>query len=418
MKAYYLSLAAACLCLLMACSPGNQTTVNEYQHTLVFSPGQEEDIRKALITAEDNTDILLKEGTYSFDKLSLQGPLQKVSFRGEGPEKTIIDFSGQESGGEGFRVDDVNDFVIRDIQIRESAGDLIKVKGGKDISFINVHAIWDGEPEITNGGYAIYPVLCENVLIEKCYARGASDAGIYVGQTINAVVKDNLVEYCVAGIEIENTVTAEVSGNEARHNTGGLLIFDHPSLKYDGKHTRAFDNYIHDNNYRNFAPAANNATGVGNLSPGTGVLVLRTSDVEVFNNRIENNNTMSVGIISYVTVEPTIMETRPDFDPIPRNVFIHDNTITKEDAFPAPAYEHELTQLIIQLHENLNKLDPENHATIQHILYDGVVAGEGNNPSNICIREQPGTTFLNMDVGNNFAQPSMDMSMFNCEITQ
>ena len=252
------------------------------------------------------------------------------------------------------------------------------------------------------------------MLIDNCYARGASDAGIYVGQTIDATVINNLVEYCVAGIEIENTITAEVRDNEMRHNTGGLLVFDHPGLKYDGKGTRAFDNYIHNNNYRNFAPAANNATGVGNLSPGTGVLVLRTSDVEVYNNKIENNNTMSVGIFSYLTVDPNILESKPDFYPVPQNVYVHDNTISKEDNFPEGAYEHELTQLIIKLHTQLKQLDSETHATVQHILYDGVVLQEGDNPANICISEAASTTFLNMDVANSFANPSWDISPFVC----
>ncbi len=401
--------------LLLACSPQSTPSEATYLHQLRFSPGQEDEIRKALITIENNTDILLTAGVYQFEKLSLQGPLEKISIRGEGPAKTIIDFSTQASGGDGFRIDNVTDLHLEGFQLRESKGDLLKVMEGKDVRFINVHTIWDGEPEISNGGYGIYPVLCENVLIDGCMARGASDAGIYVGQTLNAEVKNCLVEYCVAGIEIENTRVAEVHHNEMRHNTGGLLIFDHPGLKYDGTGTRAYENYIHDNNYRNFAPAANNATGVGNLSPGTGVLVLRTSNVEVFTNRIENNRTMSIGIISYLTVDPNILETKPDFYPSPRNVYIHDNTISKEAGFPEGAYEHELTQLIIQLHEKLHALDPETHASIQEILYDGVVLESGENPANLCIEEAAGTTFLNMDAGNQFAQPSLDMEPYVCK---
>ena len=401
--------------MIIACKADPKNANSAYQNSFTFAPGQEDQIRAALINLEDNTEIILKAGMYRFEKLSIQGPLSKIAVRGEGPEKTIIDFAGQASGGEGFRVDNVEGFAIRDMRIQESAGDLIKVKNGKDVEFVNLHTVWDGEPEISNGGYGIYPVLCENVLIDNCYARGASDAGIYVGQTINAVVKNNLVEYCVAGIEIENTQTAEVYDNEMRNNTGGLLIFDHPGLKYDGKNTRAFNNNIHDNNYKNFAPAANNATGVGNVAPGTGVLILRTSDVEVFENTIKDNNTMSVGIVSYVTVEPTILETRPDYDPIPKNVHIHDNEISKQAAFPGPAFDHDLAKVIIEVNGALKKMDPTSHASVQHILYDGVALGEGPNPSNICIAEAPTTTFLNMDAGNGFASPSTDLEAFNCQ---
>ena len=124
---------------------------------------------------------------------------------------------------------------------------------------------------------------------------------------------------------------------------------------------------------------------------------------------------MSVGIVSYVTVEPTILETRPDYDPIPKNVHIHDNKISKQAAFPAPAYDHDLAKVIIEVNGALKKMDPTSHASVQHILYDGVALGEGPNPSNICIAEAPTTTFLNMDAGNGFASPSTNLEAFNCQ---
>ncbi|MEL6591879.1 MAG: parallel beta-helix domain-containing protein [Bacteroidota bacterium] len=404
-------------CLLshvfFACKTDASLAEKGYQNTLTFSPGQEDQIRLACIEAEDNTLIQLEAGIYEFEKLSLQGPLNNIAIVGKGKEETIVDFGKQASGGEGFRVENVNQLLIKDIQFRESKGDLLKIKEGKDIQLLGVATVWEGEPEISNGGYGIYPVLCEDVVIKDCYARGASDAGVYVGQTNRAKVSHSLVEYCVAGIEIENTLDAEVWENEMRHNTGGLLIFDHPGLKYDGKNTRAHHNNIHDNNYRNFAPAANSATGVGNLAPGTGILILRTSDVEVFENTITNNNTMSVGVISYATVDPQIFTNKPDFFPNPQNVTIRNNTYGERGAFPEGAYEHELAQLVVQLHEGIKAADPRQEI-IQHILFDGIVAGEGANPHNLCIEEEESVSFLNMDVANGFAQPSFDRTAYQC----
>ena len=145
---------------LGACQSSQPSAQSSYTHSLSFEPGQETDIRKALITAENSTEITLKAGTYRFEKLSLQGPLEHIAVRGAGSGQTIIDFSGQADGGEGFRVDNVNHFLIEGIRLQESKGDLIKVKEGKDIRFIDVHTVWEGEPEISNGGYGIYPVLC------------------------------------------------------------------------------------------------------------------------------------------------------------------------------------------------------------------------------------------------------------------
>ncbi|MEL7341857.1 MAG: parallel beta-helix domain-containing protein, partial [Bacteroidota bacterium] len=207
-------------CLLshvfFACKTDASLAEKGYQNTLTFSPGQEDQIRLACIEAEDNTLIQLEAGIYEFEKLSLQGPLNNIAIVGKGKEETIVDFGKQASGGEGFRVENVNQLLIKDIQFRESKGDLLKIKEGKDIQLLGVATVWEGEPEISNGGYGIYPVLCEDVVIKDCYARGASDAGVYVGQTNRAKVSHSLVEYCVAGIEIENTLDAEVWENEMR----------------------------------------------------------------------------------------------------------------------------------------------------------------------------------------------------------
>ena len=382
---------------------------------LVFSPGQENEIRAALIDIKDNTEIVLKQGIYKFDKISLQGPVNKVIFRGEDPENTIIDFSGQSSGGEGMRVDNVTDFEIRDIQLRESVGDLLKVKDGKNVRFINVHTIWSGEPDTDNGGYGVYPVLCENVVVDGCYVRGASDAGIYVGQTIGAVIKNNRAEFCVAGIEVENTIDAVVHDNEASNNTGGILVFDHPGLKYDGKNIRVYRNHVHDNNYRNFAPAANSATGVGNLPPGTGIMVLRTSDVQVFENEIHNNNTMSVGILSYLTVDPNILQNNPEFHPIPYNVTLKNNKITKSSQFPITVAGHALAQNLVGMHQTLTSmgvLGPDQG--MPHILYDGIALDPGENPNGLCIDEADEITFINLDMANEHANLHFDKSLYSC----
>ena len=64
------------------------------------------------------------------------------------------------------------------------------------------------------------------MLIDSCVAIGASDAGIYVGQSENIIVKNSIAEFNVAGIEIENSYYADVFNNYASNNTGGILVFD------------------------------------------------------------------------------------------------------------------------------------------------------------------------------------------------
>jgi parallel beta-helix repeat protein len=68
------------------------------------------------------------------------------------------------------------------------------------------------------------------VLIDGVVVKGASDAGIYVGQSERIIVRNSIASHNVAGIEIENSRHADVFGNIATHNTGGILVFDLPNL--------------------------------------------------------------------------------------------------------------------------------------------------------------------------------------------
>src|SRR3546814_8259820 len=86
----------------------------------------------------------------------------------------------------------------------------------------------------------------------------------------------------VAGIEIENCYDADVHDNVATKNSGGILVFDLPSLPQQGGHNvRVFDNMVHDNSTPNFAPKGNI---VASVPTGTGVLVMANSRVEIFDN--------------------------------------------------------------------------------------------------------------------------------------
>ena len=110
--------------------------------------------------------------------------------------------------------------MIEDLTVEDTVGNAIKVLGAKDVTFRNVRVEWTGEAKSTNGAYGIYPVECQNVLIDSCISIGASDAGIYVGQCHDVIVRNCRAERNVAGIEIENTLRADVYDNIATNNFG------------------------------------------------------------------------------------------------------------------------------------------------------------------------------------------------------
>ena len=88
--------------------------------------------------------------------------------------------------------------------MQNSKGYGIKVQDTDGITFVNIKAEWTGEPKKSNGAYALYPVKSENILVDGCIAIGASDAGIYVGQSKNIIVRNSEAYNNVAGIEIED----------------------------------------------------------------------------------------------------------------------------------------------------------------------------------------------------------------------
>lgn len=252
-------------------------------------------LQEALIVAEPGDVVQLGEGVFRLtDGLSLD--VNGVTVRGAGMEKTILDFAGQQGAGEGLLVTS-DDVVLRDFGVRDSRGDGIKSKGADRIVYLSIRVDWTGEPKATNGAYGIYPVESEHVLIDGAIVRGASDAGIYVGQSRQIVVRDSIAVQNVAGIEIENCYDADVHDNVATGNAGGILVFDLPGLPQQGGHNvRVFDNIVVNNMTPNFAPAGNI---VASVPTGSGIIVMANRDVEIYDNVFEGNGTSNIMITGY-----------------------------------------------------------------------------------------------------------------------
>lgn len=282
-------------------------------------------LQEAFILAKPNTLIELPEGIFLFDdELTLN--TSHITVRGKGMDKTILSFDQQPAGAQGLLVR-ADAFTAEDFAIENTAGDGLRAEGANGLVFRRIRVEWTGGPDESNGAYGLYPVLSENVLVEESIVRGASDAGIYVGQSRNIIVRNNLVEYNVAGIEIENSIQADVYSNTAQFNTGGVLVFDLPGLSQAGKFTRVFDNTIINNNTKNFAPSGNI---VGFIPSGTGVMILATDHVDIFNNTIKGNKTSAASIVSYVAA--ALINDLPipdDFDPYPQFINIRDNYLER-----------------------------------------------------------------------------------------
>ena len=290
--------------------------ISAKQIVLGPSDNSQEEIQEALIDLEPGDVLTLKAGEYFFeDGLSLD--VNDVIFEGSGIDDTILNFENQMSGAQGLLITS-DGVTIRDFAVIDAKGDAIKVIGADGIDIIRLRTEWTGGPKETNGAYGFYPVESKDVLIDGCVAIGASDAGIYVGQSQNIIVKNSVAQYNVAGIEIENSYYADVFDNLASHNTGGILVFDLPDLpQQGGHHVRVFRNKAINNDTDNFAPEGNI---VGEVPRGTGIIIQANSDVEVFDNDLYGNGTVNLSIVTYG------YETEDEnYNPHPKSIQIHGN---------------------------------------------------------------------------------------------
>jgi cytochrome c peroxidase len=209
-----------------------------------------------------------------------------------------------------------NDFKVANLEIRNYQGNGVVVHKARNVVFRNL--------VLHNTGlYGVYPIECDGVLVEDCKVSGTRDAGIYVGQSRNIVVRRNEAFQNVTGIEIENSVNAIVEDNYVHNNTGGILVFllpFNPSKVQDRCIVRR--NRVINNNTPNFAdPEAI----VSNVLKGTGIMLLAADNTEVYENEIVGNGTFGIMTIGLRQLFPA--PTPLDVDPNPDGNRIYNNIL-------------------------------------------------------------------------------------------
>lgn len=357
-----------------------------------------ESLQEALILAEAGTVIELPEGRFEL-QTGLSIDVADITLRGQGMDKTVLSFAGQVAGSEGLLV--TSDRVTMEgFAIEDTPGDGIKAKGVDRVTFRDVRVEWTRGPNAENGAYGIYPVQSMNVLIEGVKVYGASDAGIYVGQSQHIIVRNSLAELNVAGIEIENCYFADVYDNVATRNTGGILVFDLPNLPQMGGHSvRVFRNKSFNNNTANFAPEGNI---VATVPRGTGLLIMANNNIEVFENEFHDNASVNLLMAAYPREYND-----PNYNPLPRGIFVHGNIYGRAGYEPDKA----VADLIA----------PATGVPVPDIVWDGAVDGfwsaffGPDDSDKIIIKESEGVTFANLQLVKDMilpwgASPKFDIS--------
>jgi len=403
----------------------NQPKMPEYNPERTYLD-MEEAILEAFILAQDSATIELPEGHYLFSQeLSINGK-KHLTIKGEGMDKTVLSFKGQTKGAQGILISNSENITITNLTIEDAEGDNLKITDSDTVLLRNVRTAWTGRASTENGAYGIYPVLSKNLVIENCEAIGASDAGIYVGQSENVIIRNNKAFYNVAGIESENSTHVEIYNNEIYENTSGLLIFNLPNLTRYGNHVSAHHNTIYNNNTKNFGVKGSIVSAV---PKGTGVVIMATQNVSFNNNTVKDHMTSNLSVVSYeifaadediqseeladqdrdqgIRSVETNYKQDQSYNPYPGQVTISENSFENSYRFPTLSNEYGVLMLM------------KNKAIIPDVVYDGILpkgASLQDEEQKICLSKNSPLNFVYLDAANNFEGFSNDLSIFNCTL--
>lgn len=295
--------------------------------------------------------------------LSYNG-IDGVTIRGCGKDETVLSFADSPTGN-GILAENVEGVLIQGLTVVDTPADGIRVENGDNVTMRDVRAIWSGLNKeidasnwqtaikvqcptygynpghpaayVTNPGsgkYGLYPTDSRDVLMEDSESIGAWDAGIYIGQSEDVILRNNRSAFNVAGIEIENTNRADAYNNISECNTAGLMVFNLPGRPFYGDQVRVFDNILRNNNTENFASSG----FITLLPPGLGLMVMALDQVEARDNIIEDNDTAGVIIVSHELLAfagETAGMADLQLNPWPDAIHIRNNTFSNNGNNPA-----------------------------------------------------------------------------------
>jgi parallel beta-helix repeat protein len=245
-----------------------------------------------------------------------------------------------------------------------------KVKGFTVEGFPN-NGIWtryvdnfriERNESIDNLENGIWPTLSANGLVKKNVAYGSDDAALWVEASENIRVFANEVYDSPTGLEITVSYNVVARKNIVHDNTTGIGLYNNrgaglPPLSPPEKNGfwEIVDNHVYNNN------KVNDVAGglVELLPPGGGILVIGVDNVNVENNRIENNDFYGIAVVDWC-----LAVSCPEPPPIPpaldgasdNNTFVR-NTLVNNGTNPQPG-DDPLLQLFAQWAADITYVEP------------------------------------------------------------
>ncbi len=390
----------------------------------------ESDFQKLFQLAKDGETIELPAGHFKFTKALILDGKNNITIKGAGLDKTVLSFRGQTEGAEGIRVANGHNITLEGFTIQDAIGDNVKAIYIDTLTFRHIKTEWTDVPNESLGAYGIYPVICKNVLIENCEAMRGSDSGLYIGQSENIVIRNNIAHENVCGINVENSANVDIYGNECYNNTSGITTLDIPGLTRYMDNVRIHDNKIYNNVLYNFAPAGNVAAST---VPGTGITVWAGKNIDIYDNQI-TGNPFPVAMFSFIASYH--MTKDKEFVPIAETELARMEVGSDEEASlredhinEAYAKDKEYNPYNVDISIRNNewsfgslrkKLQSKDGALFTaatmgkdaHLWYDGVPNPDGNT---ICVNSDSDFLIANLDILNDSKNIELTKSTYQCK---
>src|SRR5258706_5312605 len=248
-------------------------------------------IQAAVDAAKPGYIIEIEAGVYHEAVVVNKAGIQLIGLTGSANQGVVIDNPGDEDNGITVQ-NDGDGFVLKNVTVQnfeENGVFMIRVD-----NFLLSHVVTKN-----NGEYGLFPLFCNGGVIEHCSATGHTDTGIYVGQSENVVMENNVAFANVNGLEIENCSNVTVSKNQSYDNVCGILVVLLPGLTTKtSANISVVDNHVYNNNHINFAKPGGGFEAF--VPSGCGILVAGVDNVTVKDNNIRDNNFVGVATVSTV----------------------------------------------------------------------------------------------------------------------
>ena len=288
--------------------------------TIQVQPGGS--IQEAVDQAQPGDTIRVAPGTY---RESVLVELPNLTLVGQvaGGRRPVLTGEGRRENG---LVVCAAAFELQGFELRDYTANGVLIQRTSNVSLRDLIANHTGE-------YGLFAVNSSQVVIEDSVAIGASDTGIYVGQSQDVTVSGNEATENVSGFEIENSSRVVLEDNDSHGNTAGVLVFVLPGLEQK----RGLDNLVRGNRIigNNLANFASPEDIVSSVPAGTGILIMAADGTEVTGNEVRDNRSLGIAVISLKELFPD----RPSFDvgTETEGSWIHDNQVEGNGADPDPA---------------------------------------------------------------------------------